>query len=77
MLPTIQRVTLSGYSQRKSRTTGHEAEEYLFSVKVQRDQWEGINFAALNSIDVMDALSRFELKRQMTKTGVFTAVQPF
>lgn len=77
MLPTIQRVTLSGYSQRKNKATGQEADEYLFSVRVQRDQWEGINFEALESIDVMEALSRFELKRQMTKTGVFTAVQPF
>lgn len=77
VLPTIQRVTLSGYSQRKSKTTGHESDEYLFSVRVQRDQWEGINFEGLNSVDVMEALSRFELKRQMTKTGVFTAVQPY
>jgi hypothetical protein len=77
MLPTIQRVTLSGFSQRKNKSTGHEADEYLFSVKVQRDQWEGINFESLNSVDVMEALSRFELKRQMTKTGVFTPIQPF
>lgn len=77
MLPTIQRVILSGYSQRKSKATGHEADEYLFSVRVQRDQWTSIHFEALDSIDVQEALARFELQRQMTKTGIFTAVQPF
>lgn len=77
MLPTVQQATLSGYSQRKSKATGHEADEYLFSVQVQRGQWESINFGALDSIDVIESLSRFELKRQMTKTGVFTPIQPF
>lgn len=77
MLPTIQRVTLSGYSQRESKATGHEVDEYLFSVRVQRDQWESINFDALDSVDVIEALSCFEMKRQMTKTGIFTPVQPF
>lgn len=77
MLPTIRRVILSGYSQRKSKATGHEADEYLFSVQVQRDQWEGINFDALDSIEVTEALARFDLRRQMSKTGIFTAIQPF
>lgn len=77
MLPTLDRVILSGYSQRKSRTTGNETDEYLFSVQVQRDQWAEINFDALDSIDVTEALARFELRRQMSKTGVFTAIRPF
>lgn len=76
MLPSINRVILSGYSQRKNKATGHEADEYLFSVQVQRDQWESINFDALDSIDVTEALARFELRRQMSKTGIFAAIQP-
>jgi len=77
MLPTVERVNLSGYSQRKNRATGHASDEYLFSVKVQRHQWESLNFEALDSIDVTEAFSRFELRRQMTKTGIFTAIEPF
>lgn len=77
MLPTIGKVTLSGYSQRKSKTTGHEEDEYLFSLVVSRADWERINFNNLDSIDVIDAFNRFELKRDMTKTSLFKAIQPY
>lgn len=77
MLPTIREVTLSGYSQRKDKATGQEKDEYLFSVVVSRDVWEEINFTSLQSIDVLESFSRFDLRRDMSKTGVFKAVQPF
>lgn len=77
MLPTVQRVTLSGYSQRKNRATGHEQDDYLFSVVVQRSSWEQIDFGSLRAIDVLEAFTRFEMRREMTKTGVFKAIQPF
>ena len=77
MLPTVQKVTLSGYSQRKSKTTGQEKEEYLFSVIVSRRLWEQINFNSLEQIDVIEAFTRFDLRREMTKTGMFKAIQPF
>ena len=37
-----------------------------------RDQFQN-----LKSIDVVDALTRFQLRRNMSKSGVFTAIQPF
>lgn len=77
MLPTVQEVTLSGYSQRKSKTTGQEEDEYLFSMVVHRGSWEAINFNSLQSIDVLEALTRFELRREMSKTGLFKAIQAF
>lgn len=77
MLPTVQEVILSGYSQRKNKTTGQEEDEYLFSVVVPRGSWEAINFNSLQSIDVLEAFTRFELRRDMSKTGLFKAVQAF
>lgn len=77
MLPTVQRVTLSGYSQRSSKATGHVEDEYLLSVNVPRADWERINFSKLDSLDVIEALARFDIKRDMTKTGIFKAIQPF
>ena len=77
MLPTVQEVILSGYSQRKSKTTGQEENEYLFSVVVPRGSWEAINFNSLQSIDVLEAFTRFELRRDMSKAGFFKAVQAF
>lgn len=77
MLPTVQEVTLSAFSQRKNKATGHEEEQYLLSTLVSRNRWRELNFSAVASIDVVEALSCFELRRSMTKTGVFSPVQPF
>jgi hypothetical protein len=57
--------------------TAHITDEYLLSVRVERNDWEKIDFNNLTSLDVVEALSRFELRRTMTKTGVFTAIIPF
>lgn len=77
MLPTVQEATLSAFSQRKSKATGHEADEYILSVVATRQRWQEINFSDLPAIDVIQAFDRFELRRSMTKTGVFTPIQPF
>jgi len=68
---------LSAYSQRPSNTTGQVGDDYLYSVRVQRPDWESINFGNLAAIDVVEAFSRFDLRRSMTKTGVFKPVAPF
>ena len=52
-------------------------DQYLLSVRVQRSQWGFINFGALESIDVIEALDRFDLRRAMTKAGAFKAIEPF
>lgn len=76
-LPKADEVVLSGYSQRADKTTGRVSDEYLFSVRVPRLGWMKINFANLASIDVIEALTAFELRRSMTKTGQFKPIEPF
>jgi len=75
--PKIEQVILSTYSQRPDKATGQIQDEYLYSVKITRDEWHSINFENLEQLDVVDALARFELRRDMTKTGVFKPIQPF
>lgn len=75
-LPTLREVCLSGYSQRRSVATGHEEDQYLLAVRVTREAWRLISFDNLDALDLTDALERFELRRQMTKSGVFKPVQP-
>lgn len=75
-LPTVRTVVLSGYSQRLDRTNGHVNAEYLYSVRINRGQWVELNFEALDQIDPVEALTRFELRRTMTSTGVFKPVTP-
>jgi hypothetical protein len=76
MLPSVQVVTLSGYSQRRDKATGHVQDEYLLSVSVPRAAWEALNFKALEGLDVVEALGRLGVRREMSKTGIFKAVQP-
>src|SRR3546814_6169917 len=75
-LPSAQRVTLSGFSQRNDPATGQVRDDYLYSVSVERHDWERIDFSALEMIDIVESLAQFELRRQMTKTGIFKPIPP-
>jgi hypothetical protein len=76
-LPVVQRITLSGYTQRPEPATGHRRDDYLYSVRVNRDDWTHIDFDQLALVDVVEALERFELRRQMSKTGIFKPIEPY
>lgn len=75
--PFVRSVVLSAYSQRPNKATGQVGNEYLYSVRVNRDDWVKINFDNLSQIDAVDSLDSFDLRRNMTKTGVFKPVEPF
>ena len=75
-LPRCEKVVLSGYSQRSDPRTGSVKNDYLLSVGIDRSAWRQINFSALASVDPVAALERFELRRTMSKTGVFKSVEP-
>ncbi len=76
-LQDSREVVLSAYSQRSNPATGMPQDDYLYSVRVDREQWSGVNFQNLNNIDVVETLTQFQLRRNMSKSGVFTAIQPF
>lgn len=76
-VPNTQEVVVSGYSQRPNKITGQVADEYLFSVRVSRQSWSTLGFDNLAAIDVTESLSQFELRRDMSKSGVFKPIEPF
>jgi len=76
-LPKAQTVVVSGYSQRADKGTGQVVDEYLLSVRVPRAGWGQIDVENLAAIDVTEALARFELRRDVTKSAVFSPVEPF
>lgn len=76
-LPKAEEVVLSGYSQRPNKATGQISDEYLLSVRVKRSAWSELAFGNLASIDVVESLGRFELKRSMSKTGIFKPIEPY
>jgi Protein of unknown function (DUF4236) len=76
-LPSSEKVMVSGYSQRLDKATGKVDDDYLYSVVIDRQRFSQINFEALETIDPIGAIEVFELRRQMTSTGIFKAIEPF
>ncbi len=76
-LPTADEVVLSGYTQRPDKATGEVRDQYVYSVRVSRRNWAGINFANLKDVDPTEALGRFDIRRDMSKTGLFKEIAPF
>ncbi|MGB5146067.1 MAG: DUF4236 domain-containing protein [Porticoccaceae bacterium] len=76
-LPNAEEIIFSGYSQRADKATGQVSDEYLLSVRVKRSAWEEIDFGNVDALDVVEVLPKFELRRTMTKTGVFKPIVPF
>ena len=76
-LPTARSVVLSAYSQRPDKATGKINDEYLYSIRVAREDWEEIDFGNLSAIDVVESLAQFDLLRRMTKTGIFKPIEPY
>jgi len=76
LLPGIERVVVSGYSQRLDSATGHINDDYLLSVAIDKALFAELNFEQLEQVDPMAALERFSLRREMTKTGIFRPVTP-
>jgi hypothetical protein len=75
-LQRVNEVVLSAYSQRVDPATAQVHDDYLYSVRVTREQWARISFDNLDDLDVVEALSRFELRREMTKAGKLKSVEP-
>jgi len=76
-LPASQEAIISGYSQRLEKSTGIIKDDYLFSVRVGRERYKQIDFDALDKVDPVEAIGVFEIKRKMTATGIFKAIEPF
>ena len=76
-LPTLNRIIVSGYSQRANKATGVINDEYLISLCAERSDWEKMDLSNIRQIDPVLGLQEFDLRRNMTKTGSFKPVEPF
>lgn len=77
VLPKADEVVLSAYTQRPDKATGDILDKYLYSVRVNRRDWGTIDFTNLPDVDAAEALGRFDIRRDMTKTGVLWEIEPF
>lgn len=77
VLPAAQEVVVSGYTQRVDPKTGVIRDDYLLSCRVRKPSWLIIDFDRLSEVEPESALERFELRRSMTKTGIFLPIAPW
>jgi hypothetical protein len=75
-LPTVERVTLSAFTQRAAPDTDHQSDTYIYSVRVTPDDWAWINFTNLAAVDVTASFEPFTLRRKIARNGVFEAIEP-
>ncbi len=75
-LPTLREATFSGYTQRPDPATGGMRNVYIISVRIHRRGWETIRFENLASVDVAEALTRFDLVRDQLRSGELREVVP-
>ncbi len=75
-LPASTQVVVSAFTQRRDAGTGHVNDEYVYSIRVTREAWQSLNFAALSEVDPIEALGRFDTRRVLSK-GRLAAVEPF
>ena len=74
-LPSVERLTISGYTQTLNAAIGYEEDTYLLVVDVRKADWKMLNLTQPELIDPIAALEQFELRRDMSKTGIFRAVE--
>lgn len=77
LLPGVETIVLSGYSQRLDKATGHINDDYLYSFRVNRAQWSAIDLTALERVDPVEAIGAWEHRRKVSKTGIFKPIEPF
>ncbi|WP_394151058.1 DUF4236 domain-containing protein [Vibrio maritimus] len=76
-LPWCRNVITSCYTQRPNKATGVTQDDYILSIKFDRHSFSTLNFDCPELIDPIEAITLFEHKRTMTKTGIFKPIEPY
>lgn len=72
--PTISKVVISGYTQRIDSKTGQEKDDYIYSIKMTRPQFEELVFSSLNPIE---AFAPFEHQLALKSNFEMKTITPF
>ena len=75
-LPAMDCAVVSGYTQRKDHDTGFDRDEYLISVRADRNDFAGLNLEELSDTEPKAILQHFNLIESLN-SGEFSRIQPF
>ncbi|MCE7794373.1 DUF4236 domain-containing protein [Salipaludibacillus sp. CUR1] len=73
-LPPLQTITISGYNQIVDPATGHEEDQYIYSLKIDRETLYSLKMKKVHPILAFD---NFEKRLNATKTYIFKEIKPF
>lgn len=76
-LPTIDKVVISSYVQRRCEGTGNIKDEYVMSAIIDRAGWSEINFDQIDMIDPSSAIGMFELRVKPDRSSRLQEITPF
>jgi hypothetical protein len=72
--PAIHLITVAGYTQRTNPRTGHIEDQYVYSIRFDREIFGRLN---VSEIDPLEAVSTFDHRVSLTKTLQMKTIQPF
>lgn len=76
-LPSVQKVIVSGFSQRLNSSSGITMDDYLYSVSIDRNIFQNLNHDDLTKIDPVASFDMFNALRKMTSTGILQPITPY
>ena len=74
LLPTCEEVIISGYTQVKNNATGHLDDQYIYSLKVNKQTFYSLN---LQEVHPIAAFENFAPIINATKTYIFKEITPY
>lgn len=74
LLPTCEEIIISGYTQVMNKATGHFDDQYIYSLKVDREKFYSLNISEVHPIA---AFENFEPIVDVTKTYIFREIKPY
>lgn len=74
LLPTCKSIVISGFRQVKNEATGHLDDQYIYSLKVNKDIYYSLNISEVHPIA---AFENFEPIINATKTFIFREIKPY
>ncbi len=70
----IANITISGYTQRLNKGTGNFEDEYIYSIRFEREKFAKMN---IRNIDPLEAFKQFENITDITNAFVMKKIIPF
>lgn len=74
LLPSVDTIVVSGYTQRLNKTNGHIEDDYIYSVIVEKSMFNTIN---LQYVSPLGALDNFNSVKNVTKAMEWKTITPY